>query len=141
MGPQYQVEITLTASSLPKQVFMTPAADGTPGKPSPILSSAVKVGNRVYVAGLLGNTPATKGDPEAQTREILARVERTLKLAGFTMNDIVDGIVYITDLSYFNAMNTAYRSVISKDFPARATVKTGLVGADGLVEIMFVASK
>ena len=38
-------------------------------------------------------------------------------------------------------MNAGYRSVISKDFPARATVKTGLVGADGLVEIMFVASK
>ena len=31
-------------------------------------------------------------------------------------------------------MNTGYRSVIAKDFPARATVKAGLVGADGLVE-------
>ena len=141
MGAQNLVEITLTASSLPKQTFMTPAADGTPGKPSPILSSAVKVGNRVYVAGLLGNTPDTKGNTEAQTKEILARVERTLKLAGFTMNDLVDGIVYITDLNNFNAMNAGYRSVISNDFPARATVKTGLVGADGLVEIMFVASK
>ena len=38
-------------------------------------------------------------------------------------------------------MNNGYRSVITKDFPARATVKAGLVGADGLVEIMFVASK
>jgi 2-iminobutanoate/2-iminopropanoate deaminase len=141
MGPQYQVEITLTASSLPKQVFTTPAADGTPGKPSAILSSAVKVGNRVYVAGLLGNTAETKGNTEAQTKEIMARTERTLKLAGFTMNDIVDGIVYITDLNNFNAMNAGYRSVISKNFPARATVKSGLVGPDGLVEIMFVAAK
>ena len=61
MGPQYQVEITMTASSLPKQVFTTPAADGTPGKPSPTLSSAVKVGNRLYVAGLLGNTAEQQG--------------------------------------------------------------------------------
>ena len=38
-------------------------------------------------------------------------------------------------------MNNGYRPAIGKDFPARATVKTGLVGADGLVEIMFVASK
>ena len=29
----------------------------------------------------------------------------------------------------------------SKDFPARATVRTGLVNADGLVEIMFVAAQ
>ena len=141
MGPQYQIEITLTASSLPKQVFTTPAADGTPGKPSPILSSAVKVGNRLYVSGLLGNTKETLGNPEAQTREIMARVERTLKAAGYGWNDVVDGIVYITDLKYYDAMNAAYRAAIGKDFPARATVKTGLVGNDGLVEIMFVASK
>ncbi len=141
MGPQYLVEITLTASSLPKQVFATPAADGTPGKPSPILSSAVKVGNRLYVAGLLGNTAETKGNTELQTKEIMARAERTMKLAGFGWNDVVDGIVYITDINNFNAMNAGYRSVITKDFPARATVKAGLVGAEGLVEIMFVASK
>ena len=41
----------------------------------------------------------------------------------------------------FAGMNAGYRSVIPKDFPARATVKAGLVGADGLVEIMFVAAK
>lgn len=141
MSPQFEIEITLTASSLPKETFTTPAADGTPGRPSAILSSAVKVGNRLYVAGLLGNTPATKGDPEAQTREIMARTERTMKLAGYGWNDVVDGIVYITDLAFFNAMNAGYRAYISKDFPARATVKSGLVGNDGLVEIMFVASK
>ena len=141
MGPQYQIEITLTASSLPKQVFTTPAADGSPGKPSPILSSAVKVGNRLYVSGILGNTKENLGNAEAQTKELMGRIERTLKAAGFGWNDVVDGIVYITDLKYYDPMNAAYRAAIAKDFPARATVKTGLVGADGLVEIMFVASK
>jgi len=141
MGPQYQIEITLTASSLPKQVFTTPAADGSPGKPSPILSSAVKVGNRLYVSGILGNTKENLGNAEAQTKELMARIERTLKAAGFGWNDVVDGIVYITDLKYYDPMNAAYRASIAKDFPARATVKTGLVGADGLVEIMFVAAK
>jgi 2-iminobutanoate/2-iminopropanoate deaminase len=141
MGPQYLIEITLTASSLPKEVFATPAADGTPGKPSPILSSAVKVGNRLYVAGLLGSNAQTKGNAELQTKEIMARVERTMKLAGFGWNDVVDGIVYITDTNNFNAMNAGYRSALTKDFPARATVKAGLVGPEGLVEIMFVASK
>ena len=141
MGPQYQIEITLTASSLPKQVFTTPAADGSPGKPSAILSSAVKVGNRLYVSGILGNTKENLGDAGAQTKELMARIERTLKAAGYGWNDVVDGIVYITDLKNYDAMNAAYRAAIPKDFPARATVRTGLVGADGLVEIMFVASK
>jgi 2-iminobutanoate/2-iminopropanoate deaminase len=141
MGPQYQVEITLTASRLPKQAFTTPTADGSPGKPSPILSSAIKAGNRLYVSGMLGTTPATKGDAEAQTVEVLNRVGRTLKVAGFDWSHVVDGIVYITDVKNFDAMNRGYRTVFTKDFPARATVRTGLVNADGLVEIMFVAAR
>lgn len=141
MGPQYVVEITLTANRLPKQVFTTPAADGTPGKPSAILSSAVKVGNRLYVSGILGNTPDNKGNMEAQALEMLARIGRTLKHAGYDWSHVVDGIVYITDVAQFDAMNKAYRTIFAKDFPARATVRTGLVNADGMVEIMFVAAK
>jgi 2-iminobutanoate/2-iminopropanoate deaminase len=140
-GPAYQVEVTMTANRRPKQAITTPAADGTPGKPSATLSSAIKVGNRLYISGLLGNTADNKGNMEAQTRELMARVGRTLTAGGFGWGDLVDGIVYITDIANFTAMNAGYRSVISKDFPARATVKAGLVGADGLVEIMFVASK
>jgi len=140
-GPTYKVEMTFTAHRGPKQAFTTPAADGTPGKPSATLSSAIKVGNRLYVSGLLGNNPATKGDMTGQTKEVLARAERTLKAAGFGWEDVVDGIVYSTDISKFNDMNTGYRTIFTKDFPTRATVGTGLVGADALVEIMFVASK
>jgi 2-iminobutanoate/2-iminopropanoate deaminase len=141
MGPQFQVEITLTASRLPKRVFTTPNADGTPGRASAILSSAVNVGNRLYVSGILGNNADNKGNTEAQTVEIMARVGRTLKAAGFDWSNIVDGIVYITDVKNFDAMNRGYRTIFTKDFPARATVRTGLVNADGLVEIMFVAAK
>jgi reactive intermediate/imine deaminase len=141
MGPQYQVEITLTASRLPKRAITTPAADGTPGKPSAILSSAIQVGNRLYVSGILGNNAETKGNTEAQTVEIMNRVGRTLKAAGFDWAHVVDGIVYITDVKNFDAMNKGYRTIFTKDFPSRATVRTGLVNADGLVEIMFVAAK
>lgn len=141
MGPQYLVEISLVASRQPKQAFTTPAADGSPGKPSAILSSAIKAGNKLYLSGILGNTPQNKGDIEAQTTELLARVGRTLEVAGYDWSHVVDGIVYITDLENFDGMNTTYRTVFSKDFPARATVRTGLVNADGLVEIMFVAAK
>jgi reactive intermediate/imine deaminase len=141
MGPQYQVEIQLVASRAPRQAFTTPMADGSPGKPSAILSSAIKSGNKLYVSGILGNTADTKGDTEKQTVEIMHRVGRTLKAAGYDWSNVVDGIVYITDVKNFDAMNRGYRTIFSKDFPARATVRTGLVNADGLVEIMFVAAK
>ena len=140
-GPTYKVEVTMTAVKGPKEAITTPGPDGSPGKPSQTLSSAIKVGKRLYVSGILGNNADNKGNVEAQTKEALTRIERTLKAAGFEFTDLVDAVAYITDINNFTGMNNAYRPAIGKDFPARATVRTGLVGADGLVEIMFVASK
>jgi enamine deaminase RidA (YjgF/YER057c/UK114 family) len=141
-SPDYLVEITMVAVKDPsRKAITTPNADGTPGRPNPNLSSAIQVGRRLYLAGLLGNTDANKGDVKAQTKELLARVERTLKAAGYDWSHVVDGVVYLTDMSRFQDMNAGYREIFSKDFPARATVGTGLMGADGLVEIMFTAVK
>ncbi len=140
MGPQYVVEITMVAvQEGDRQALITPNADGTACTANPNLSSSVRVGNRLYVSGMLGNTDANKGDVRSQTRETLVRIGRTLKAAGFEWPHVVDGIVYLTDLSQFGAMNEAYREVFAKDFPARATVRSGLVAPDGLVEIMFTA--
>jgi aminoacrylate peracid reductase len=140
-APQYLFETTMVAVKGAREAITTPAADGTPGKPNPNLSSAIKIGNRLYLSGLLGNTIDNKADATAQTRETLARAGRTLKAAGFDWTHVVDGVVYITDVQNFPAMNTGYRTIFTKEFPARATVGTGLVAPDGLVEIMFTAVK
>lgn len=140
-GPTYKVEVTMTAVKGTKTAIATPNADGTPGRSSATLSSAIKVGNRLYVSGITGNNAENTGNVEAQTTETMARIGRTMKAAGFDWTDVVDGAVYITDIANFAKMNDGYRAAIGKDFPARATVKTGLVGNGGLVEIMFVASK
>jgi enamine deaminase RidA (YjgF/YER057c/UK114 family) len=134
-NPQFLVEITLLAVAGPKEAINTSAP------PNPNLSSAIRVGNRLFVSGMLGNTDANKGDAAAQTAETLARIDKTITAAGFTRADIVDGIVYLTDVATFPKMNDPYRAFFGKDFPARATVKTGLVAPDGLVEIMFTAVK
>lgn len=141
-APELLVEITLAAVKDPSRTAITtPNADGTPGTANPNLSSAIRVGNRLYVAGILGNTAANKGDVKAQTAETLARIDRTLKAAGYDWSHVVEGIVYLTTMSRFADMNAAYQEVIKKDFPARATVGVDLANADGLVEIMFIAVK
>jgi enamine deaminase RidA (YjgF/YER057c/UK114 family) len=141
-SPQFLVEITLTAvKSATRTPVVTPNADGTPGRPNATLSSAIRVDNRLYLSGMLGNTDTNKGDMGGQTKEMLARVERTLKAAGFGWTQVVDGVVFVTDVRNFAGMNDAYRSIVPSPFPARATVETGLVVPDGLVEIMFVAAK
>ena len=138
----YLVEISMVAVKDPgRQAVTTPNADGSAGTPSPILSSAIHVGNRLYVAGITGNTATNKGDVKAQSAEVLARVGRTLKASGFDWSNVVDGIVYLPDMGKFQDMNASYREIFTKDFPARATVGTGLMGADAAVEIMFTAVK
>ena len=138
----YSVEITMVAvKAANRGAVTTPNADGTPGTRNANLSSAIRAGNRLYVSGTLGNTATNKGDIKAQTAEVMTRIGRTLKAAGFDWNNVVDGVVYLPDLTKFADMNTSYREVLGKDFPARATVGAGLMGADAAVEVMFTAVK
>ena len=140
----YVVEITMVAvKNAARKSVATPNADGsTPqANPNANLSAAVQVGNRLYVSGITGNTAANKGDAKAQTGEALARIERTLKAAAFDWSNVVDSTVYLSSMADYQTMNGAYREKLMKDFPARATVGTGLMGADAAVEIMMVAAK
>jgi len=134
-GAQYNVEITLVASSSAREVV----ADGRPVNPN--LSAAIRAGSRVYVSGMLGNLPGNKGDVAAQTRETLDRIRVALTAAGASPADVVDATVYLTDLAGFAAMNDVYRSFFGRDFPARTTIGSGLVVADGVVEIMVTAER
>ena len=139
VDPKYLVEITMLAVKGSRDAVVPPNADGSPAQSNPNLSPAIRIGNRLYLSGMLGNTAANKGDIKAQARETLIRIGRALTAAGFSWDNVVDGVVYITDVKNFNGMNEAYREVFAKDFPARATVGTGLMNPDGLVEIMFTA--
>lgn len=135
MAPDLRVEITFTASTAPRKAI---SGGGTP---NPNLSPAILAGQRLYLSGMLGNTDATKGDVRAQTRETLARLNKTMEAAGFNASHVVDGIVYLPKLADYAGMNEAYREMFRDGFPARATVGAGLVAPDGLVEIMFTAVK
>jgi enamine deaminase RidA (YjgF/YER057c/UK114 family) len=138
----YLVEVAMVAvKTSDRAPIATPEPSSIPGKPNPNLSSAIRAGNRLYLSGMLGNTEANRGDAKAQTRESLERLGRTLEAGGFGWNDVVEGSVYLTDLRDFAAMNEAYRSFFPLRPPARATVETGLVSPDGLVEIAMTAVK
>lgn len=141
-NPQYIVEITMVAVKGPaREAIAAPDPEGRPSPANPNLSPAIRVGNRLFLSGMLGNTPATKGDAAAQTRETLARLGRTLTAAGFDWSHVVESLVYLPDLSHFDALNSTYRTIFTKDFPARTTVRSALVAPDGLVEIMMMAAK
>lgn len=135
-GNQYGVEITIVASSAKREVI-TP--DARP--PNPNLSTGIRAGTRIYLSGALGNTPENKGDVAAQTRETLAKLKSALTAAGCTPADVVETLVYITDLQSSAAVEREYRAFFGNHNPARTVVRSGLMSGDGLVEIMLTAVK
>ena len=88
-----------------------------------------------------GETDSNKGNAAAQTTEAMARVERTMKAAGFSLSDAVEGMAYVVDGTKFPEVDAAYHNAFQKDFPARTGVSVGLVvpGAEG--EFSFIAQK
>ena len=58
-----------------------------------------------------------------------------------SFDDVVNVMVYVSDIRYFQAMNEVYASMMPKPPPARATVGTQLMSPDALVEIMVQAEK
>ncbi len=142
MNTQYAVEITMIAvKSKDRQAIVPLNENGQPTPLNPNLSAAIRVSNRLYLSGMLGNTPDNRGNAKAQSERTLAALGRGLQAAGFEWKHVVESLVYVTDAKYFGAMNEVYRPQFGKDFPARATIVTDLVNADGLVEIMLTAIK
>ena len=131
-GSQYLIEMTMTAARGSRRVI----GAAPPGVP---ISQAIRSGRRLYVSGVLGNTPETKGDVAAQTREVLERIGKTLREAGALPSDVVDSLVYLRDVSLFAAMDAEYAKFFGSEFPARTTIATPLVPPDALVEIMVTA--
>jgi len=141
-SPDYLIEITLTAvKGGPRTAFLTPGADGTPGRPNPNLSPAIGVGPRLFLSGMLGVGQGAAGDAAAQTRETLSRLERTMAAAGFRWRDVVDAIVYVTDIPSAGTVLDAFRVRAGERVPAGTLVGTGLMGADARVEIMLTAGR
>jgi enamine deaminase RidA (YjgF/YER057c/UK114 family) len=133
--PQYAVEITLLAvRSADRQVINT----GSENLP---YSSAVRVGDRLFVSGMIGSTEKNTGDAAEQTRQSLDSIGAAIKAAGFEWRHVVDQLVYLTGAGHYSAMDRASRAVFGPSAPARTTVVTELVITPPLVEIMLVADR
>ncbi len=107
------------------------------------LSSAVKVGDLVYVSGNLGNRHGklelVEGGVAAETRQALQNMGAILEAAGSAVDRVVKVNAYIVDMAEFGPFNDAYREFFGDHKPARATVAVKQLGLDARVEIECVA--
>lgn len=117
-----------------------------PGAPKPVgpYSSAVVVGNLVFVSGQSGRDPATdavSADVEIQTEVCLRNVEIILQAAGSSLSKVVRCGVFLVDMKDFKKMNGVYARIFADHRPARTTVAISELPGPGLkVEIDAVAT-
>ena len=105
-----------------------------------VYSKAVEANGFVYTAGIIP-TDLSK-DVKGQTGEVLAEIDRLLKVCGTDKSKVVQATVWLNDIRHRDAMNKAWSAWLGgKTAPARACVEAKLIDPRMLVEISVVAAK
>ncbi len=111
---------------------------GTPWEALAGYARAVRIGERVLVSGTTASGPTGTvgvGDPAAQARFILDRIERALVELGARLRDVVRTRVYVRRLEDWEAVARVHGERFARIRPANTLVQAQLVGDDLLVEI------
>jgi enamine deaminase RidA (YjgF/YER057c/UK114 family) len=113
---------------------------GTPWEAVVGYSRAVRIGNHVWVAGTTATDDQGRvvgvGDPAAQTRYAIEKIQRALASAGVTLNDVVRTRTFVTDISQWEAVGRVHGEFFGSIRPAATMVEvSALVDPDHLVEI------
>tara|TARA_B100000029_G_scaffold292111_1_gene285655 strand:- start:2280 stop:2723 length:444 start_codon:yes stop_codon:yes gene_type:complete len=112
------------------------SGDGLP------FSGAVMAGDTLYLSGMLGLDNGQVPDtPEEEARLIMEQFKATLEEAGMTMDDLVSITIYCSDVSYYDAFNSVYRTYFTGNYPARAFIGSGDLLFDARFEMQGIASK
>ena len=105
-------------------------------------SSAVKVGNMLYLAGQLGTDKGklVEGGVQPETKQALANIKTVLEANGSDMEHVVKCTVFMADMKEWPAMNDVYRTMFTAGkFPARSAFGTTGLANNARLEIECLA--
>lgn len=116
-------------------------APGTENMDLPF-TAAVRLNNTLYLSGALGIPPGTRqlieGGIQAETRQTLENISRTLENSGSSIDNVVKCTVFLADMSEWAAMNEVYTTFF-KNKPARSAIAASGLALDARVEIECIA--
>ena len=116
-------------------------AEAGPG----LWSNAIRAGDTLYISGQVarsfdGGTGMIGTNEYEQSKQIFSRIDRIIKAAGGTMDDLVKMTIYVVDIKKNTEVWRARREFFTGDFPASTLVEVrSLAGPEVLVEIEAVA--
>ena len=118
----------------------------TSSAPAPIgpYSQAVLAGGMLFISGQIAIKPGTAdmitGDNKSETEQVMDNINAILSGAGLTFSNVVKTTIFITDMSFFSAVNEVYGKYFDRDFPARETVAVKELPKNVHVEISMIAT-
>lgn len=117
-------------------------SSGSPFEAEFAYSRAVVRGEWCFVAGTTGYDYETMSMPEDvgdQAENALRTIAKALAEAGFSLDDVVRSVVYLTDPADHPKIGPALRAALGTALPANSTVIAGLVRPEMKVEIEVTA--
>ncbi|MDT0125193.1 RidA family protein [Paenibacillus sp. RRE4] len=112
---------------------------GSPWEPLVGYCRAIRVGNRVEVAGttaMQDGVVVGAGDPYVQTKFILETIEEALKELGADLTDVVRTRMFVTDISKWEEVGKAHGEFFGQIQPVATMVEvSALIDPLLMVEI------
>jgi enamine deaminase RidA (YjgF/YER057c/UK114 family) len=109
-------------------------------EPSKIYSKVVEANGFVFTAGIVADD--IKQDAKGQTQQVLAEIDRLLKLCGTDKTKVVSATIWVSDIRLRETMNEAWNAWTGgQNLPGRACIEAKLADPRALVEIAVVAAK
>lgn len=113
-------------------------------------SAAVGAGDLVFLSGKIGKGAAGAGAGAAgsaiggigqDVEAAIDSIEKDLDRLHLSLADVVSVNVFITDISGYTELNTAYAKRFPQPYPARTTVAVSALPGGARVEIQVVAAR
>ena len=106
-------------------------------------SEAVRVGNLLYLSGVLGTDSTNNlvpGGIKAETKQALENVKAALNRNGLDMDHVVKCTVFMADIAEWPAMNEVYASYFPVNKPARSAFGGVQLVRGGRLELECIAA-
>ena len=112
-----------------------------PGLP---LSEAVRVGDTLYLSGVVGVVPGelkvVPGGLAAEARQALGNVRTMLEAQGLGLKNVVKCTVMLADIAEWGAFNEVSKEFFSAPYPARAAFGASGLALGARVEVECIAA-
>lgn len=108
-------------------------------------SPAVRVGNLLFLSGVIGTRPdrpreLVPGGIEAETRQVMENIRAVLERSGSSLDRVVKCTVMLADMREWERLNAVYVTYFPGPKPARSALGANGLALGARVEIECIAT-